>query len=74
MASSCIGGEAMNMIDLASELEERALSITIWQSSPSSWTIWLFAQDDPALGIFKGEGDDLSLAIAQAFRAWDQVK
>jgi len=57
--------------DLSKKLVERELSITIHNVSETSWVVWLFAQDDPALGVFQGESDDLIQAITKALNAWD---
>ena len=65
--------EMTSILDLSIELEKRDLSITIWSSSPELWVVWLFAKDDPDLGIFHGSGDSLKEAISMAFGEWDQV-
>lgn len=59
------------ILDLSAELSERDLSITIWSASPEQWVVWIFAKDDPDLGIFHGSGDDLAAAILEALNEWD---
>jgi hypothetical protein len=41
---------------------------------PGTWVVWLAAADDPALGVFVGEGDTLGEAFAAAFASWDGTK
>jgi len=51
--------------DLARELQERDLSLII-HSPGSPWVVWLFAEDDPAIGTFVGEGATITFAIEEA--------
>ena len=59
----------MTLDELAKALEERELSMTVWLRD--CWCAWLFCADDPALGIFPGEGDTIDEAIERALAKWD---
>jgi len=62
--------------ELEAVLEERGLAMTIWfgrTMAEAPFTVWLFAADDPELGIFTGSSDKLSDAIDQARDSWDQI-
>ncbi len=59
--------------DIANELEARGLSAHIYNASEISWVVWLFAADDPALGVFIGESGLLAEAFQNALSAWDNV-
>jgi hypothetical protein len=57
-------------------LEERGLSMTIWYGrtmAEAKFTVWLFAADDPELGIFPGSAEELGGAIDAAIAEWDQI-
>lgn len=57
----------MTLAQLQRELEKRDLALTIH----STTVVWAFAADDPALGVFPGEGETLEEAVAAALDAWD---
>ena len=56
--------------ELCAALEERDLDLVALQNGR---VVWLYAPDDPALGVCVGEGDTLALAVAAAFEKWDLV-
>jgi len=57
------------LAELQHELAERGLSARIWTTD--RYLVWLFADDDPELGVFVGEGESLELAFKRALAAWD---
>jgi len=58
--------------DLATALDERAVSVTIWHPHASGkWVVWLFPADDPVVGPFVGEGTELEAAVEDALSLWD---
>lgn len=67
----------MNTLEeLEAVLEERGLAMTIWfgrTMAEAPFTVWLFAADDPELGIFPGSADRLSDAIEVAQDSYDRV-
>lgn len=60
----------MTLSELAKTLRARELSMTMWYAE--DWCVWLFCADDPALGIFPGEGDTIDEAIERALAQWDR--
>lgn len=58
------------LTELSAMLSERALSATIYTLN-GGYAVWAFAADDPALGIYPGEGGELADAMRQAIAAWD---
>jgi hypothetical protein len=61
--------------DIENLLEERGLAMTIWfgrTMAESRFTVWLFAADDPEIGIFAGSADKLEDAMEAARMQWDQ--
>jgi hypothetical protein len=62
------------MDELEQLLEERGLAMTIWfgrTMAEARFTVWLFAADDPEIGIFAGSADKLEDAIDAARQQWD---
>ena len=53
-------------------MRERDLSMQIFCTRDACIVVWVFAQDDPELGVSPGEGSTLNEAIADACKAWDQ--
>lgn len=62
------------LIDLASALDERGLSLSI-HSYCLQWVIWLFPPNDPVQIIVKegAEGQAMSEVIEAALEAWDKA-
>jgi hypothetical protein len=58
---------------LSAALRERDLSVTIYTLN-DGYAVWAFAADDPALGIFPGEGPELADALQAALLAWDNAE
>lgn len=65
--------EPETLAGLNQALQQRGLSITIYLLG-DGYAVWVFPADDPVLGVFPGEGDDLPAAIADALRAWDHAE
>ena len=60
------------LAELTAALEERDLCITIWTAAgPERWAVWLFCKDDPSVGIFPADGDDIGTVIEEALKLWD---
>lgn len=60
-----------SVVDIAMAIEERDLTMTIHPFNGIAWIVWLHPADDPALGVWTGEGADLNSAIQAAFENWD---
>ena len=54
-------------------LRERDLALKLVPVVGGGWCAWVFAWDDPALGVFVGEGDNIGDAVAAAVAAWDEA-
>lgn len=65
--------EATTLGELSAALRERQLSATIYTLRDDSYVVWMFAADDPALGIFPGEGAELEIALKAALDEWDEA-
>jgi hypothetical protein len=59
--------------DVSYALDERGLSAKIFNAGETSWVVWLYAADDPELGVFIGESDDLRVAFERAIANWDNA-
>lgn len=62
-----------SILELSTELDERGVSLHIFNVSDTMWGVHLYAYDDPVI-CFVAEGDDLRKVIAQVFSEWDQAK
>jgi hypothetical protein len=60
----------MDFQDLETQLSDRAVTAQIFADF-SSWVVWLYASDEPDLGIFIGTGQTLQEAFEAAFVKWD---
>lgn len=60
----------MTVAELAGELEERGVTVTVF--GETGWVVWVQASDDPTLGAFVGEHVELEIAIRKALLAWDR--
>lgn len=61
------------LAELSAALRHRDLSATIYTLN-DGYAVWAFAADDPALGIFPGEGPELEDALSNALAAWDNAE
>jgi len=60
--------------ELEAALRERDLSLQIFSTQNACIVVWLYAADDPELGVFPGEGGTLVEAIEEALACWDQKR
>ena len=60
--------------ELEQMLRDRSVSVQIFSSKDACFVVWLYAEDDPELGVFPGEGGTLDEALAEAFDSWDQKR
>lgn len=60
--------------ELAAKLIVRGLSMRVFTPRPHGgvWVVWLHSGNNPALGPFVGEGDELEGAVGEAIGLWDQ--
>lgn len=63
----------MTTEELQRALTERGLCLSMFMSILVDWTVWLWCDTDPALGVFVGEGDSLDQAIRAALDRWDKT-
>ena len=65
----------MKTIDeLEAWMRERDLDLKIFCARDACIVVWIYAADDPELGVFPGEGSTLIEAIEEACGKWDQVR
>ena len=63
--------KVVSIRDLSAELDERGLSLQIFNTSDIAWAVHLYAHDDPAI-CFIGQGDDLRSVIEGLLSRWDR--
>jgi hypothetical protein len=52
-------------------LRDRDLNVQIFSSREGCFVVWLYAADDPELGVVTGEGSTLDEALLDACAKWD---
>jgi hypothetical protein len=58
--------------ELETKMRARGLSMQVFGTADACIVVWLYAADDPELGVFPGEGNTLLEALEEAFASWDQ--
>ena len=61
----------LTLQEIESMMRERDLVMRLDYDNDGRWVVWLYPADDPALGVFTGESENLTTAIRLAFKAWD---
>lgn len=65
---------SLTVSELEQRLRDRSLNVQIFSSVGACFVVWLYAEDDPELGVFPGEGGTLDEALQEAFDSWDQKR